>query len=97
TRPDVRNVVKGEPGWWVRLARGTIQTGRYWDVTEFDSARGSDAELVRTIDETLRGAVLERLESEVPLGAFLSGGIDSGLGVSYMGGALRGRLVTACP
>ena len=90
-----RNVCKVEPGCWLRLARGAIQTGRYWDVTEFDSARGSDAELVRTIDETLRGAVLERLESEVPLGAFLSGGIDSGLVVSYMAEALGDRLVTA--
>jgi asparagine synthase (glutamine-hydrolysing) len=39
--------------------------------------------------------VLARLESEVPLGAFLRGGIDSGLIVSYMAEALGDRLVTA--
>ena len=90
-----RDVHKVEPGCWLRLAGGTIQTERYWDVTEFDSAHGTDAELVSAIDETLRAAVLERLESEVPLGAFLSGGIDSGLVVSYMAEALGDRLVTA--
>ena len=51
-------------------------------------------ELLDDIDATLRAAVHDRLESEVPLGAFLSGGIDSGLVVSYMAEALGDRLVT---
>jgi len=46
------------------------------------------------VDDTLRTTVTDRLESEVPLGAFLSGGIDSGLVVSYMAEALGDRLVT---
>ena len=94
-RTAYKNVSKLEPGCWLRLANGAVTTGRYWDVTDFDSAAGSDEELIDTIDETLRQAVLERLESEVPLGAFLSGGIDSGLVVSYMAEGLGDRLVTA--
>ena len=65
-------------------------------LAEADSAdRHSDQELLGEIDATLRQAVHDRLESEVPLGAFLSGGIDSGLVVSYMAESLGDRLVTA--
>ena len=44
---------------------------RYWDVTEFDTDhRATRTAARRDIDETLREAVHDRLESEVPLGAF---------------------------
>ena len=82
------------PGHWLRIANGRIETRQYWDVREFDTDDRPDEELLKDIDETLRRAVHERLESEVPLGAFLSGGIDSGLIVSYMAEALGDRLVT---
>ncbi len=62
---------------------------------EFDTDDRSLEELLEDIDTTLRAAVHDRLESEVPLGAFLSGGIDSGLIVSYMAEVLGDRLVTA--
>jgi asparagine synthase (glutamine-hydrolysing) len=90
-----RNVYKLLPGHWLRAGNGRFETRQYWDVREFDTNGGDTAELLTEIDETLRTAVHERLESEVPLGAFLSGGIDSGLVVSYMAEALGDRLVTA--
>ncbi|MCC7009081.1 MAG: asparagine synthase (glutamine-hydrolyzing) [Acidobacteria bacterium] len=94
-RTIYRNVFKLEPGHWLRLANGRLETRQYWDVREFDTDHRPDVELLREIDSTLRAAVHDRLESEVPLGAFLSGGIDSGLVVSYMAEALGDRLVTA--
>jgi asparagine synthase (glutamine-hydrolysing) len=95
--PDsiVRAVRKLPPGHWLRLQDGRIEIQRYWDVTEFDTDTRDDAALVDAIDSELGRAVRARLESEVPLGAFLSGGIDSGLIVSYMAEALGDRLVTA--
>lgn len=90
-----RGVSKLEPGHWMRVAGGRVQVRQYWDVHEFDTETRPDAELLDIIDEELRRATHARLESEVPLGAFLSGGIDSGLIVSYMAEALPGRLVTA--
>ena len=90
-----RNVHKLMPGHWLRVADGKVETRQYWDVKEFDTDRRPDQELLGEIDATLRQAVHDRLESEVPLGAFLSGGIDSGLVVSYMAESLGDRLVTA--
>jgi asparagine synthase (glutamine-hydrolysing) len=79
----------------MRVAHGQIETQEYWDVVEFDTDRRAPGALVDAIDTELGAAVRARLESEVPLGAFLSGGIDSGLVVSYMAEALGDRLVTA--
>jgi asparagine synthase (glutamine-hydrolysing) len=89
-----RNVYKLMPGHWLRVSHGRLDTRQYWDVVEFDTDHRDTTELLADIDATLRSAVHERLESEVPLGAFLSGGIDSGLVVSYMAEALGDRLVT---
>jgi asparagine synthase (glutamine-hydrolysing) len=90
-----RDVFKLLPGHWLRIADGKLETRQYWDVQEFDTDDRPDDQLIEEIDATLRQAVVDRLESEVPLGAFLSGGIDSGLVVSYMAEALGDRLVTA--
>ena len=89
-----RDVFKLLPGHWMRVGRSGIQIREYWDVREFDTDARPETELLAEIDATLRTAVHDRLESEVPLGAFLSGGIDSGLVVSYMAEALADRLVT---
>jgi len=90
-----KNVFKLMPGHWLRASIRGLETREYWDVREFDTDHRPDSELLEEIDATLRHAVHDRLESEVPLGAFLSGGIDSGLVVSYMAEALGDRLVTA--
>jgi asparagine synthase (glutamine-hydrolysing) len=90
-----RGVHKLLPGHWMRVAGGRVEIRKYWDIEEFDTDQRPAEELIEDIDTTLRQAVNDRLESEVPLGAFLSGGIDSGLVVSYMAETLGDRLVTA--
>ena len=75
-----------------RTRRSTRSTGTS---SEFDTDRPATRRRSAQRSTTLlRDAVHDRLESEVPLGAFLSGGIDSGLVVSFMAEALGRRLVT---
>jgi asparagine synthase (glutamine-hydrolysing) len=89
-----RSVRKLEPGHWLLLKDGLVRTRKYWDVEAFDDdARGVEV-LDAQLQGDLRAAVAERLESEVPLGAFLSGGLDSGLIVSYMAEALERPVLT---
>ncbi|MCS6778612.1 MAG: asparagine synthase (glutamine-hydrolyzing) [Geminicoccaceae bacterium] len=84
TRSILEGVAKLAPGTWLRIdARGEIATGRYWDPVEL-VARGlaepfaaSEDELLDRFEDLLFDAVRRRLVSDVPLGAFLSGGIDS--------------------
>jgi asparagine synthase (glutamine-hydrolysing) len=89
------NVYKLPAASTLTASRAGVKISKYWDVVEFDTDDRPDADIVDEIDRRLRGAVTQRLESEVPLGAFLSGGLDSGLVVSYMAEALTDRLVTA--
>jgi asparagine synthase (glutamine-hydrolysing) len=90
-----RHVRKLEPGCWLHVANGRIATACYWDVTEFGTDHRDQAAQLADVEATLGIAVRDRLESEVPLGAFLSGGIDSGLVVSFMAEALADPVVTA--
>jgi asparagine synthase (glutamine-hydrolysing) len=79
-----RHVKKLEPGHWLRLRRGVLEIRKYWDIDRFDDWHGSEQEAVDLVEQQIQERVAERLESEVPLGAFLSGGIDSGIVVSCM-------------
>jgi asparagine synthase (glutamine-hydrolysing) len=87
-RTVYKHVRKLEPGHWLSVRDGRITTARYWDLERFDDHQGTATALGEELATLLRDAVTDRLESEVPLGAFLSGGIDSGLVVSYMAEAM---------
>ena len=67
------------PGHWLAFEDGVVSTRQYWDVPgrEGVSARRSDPDTVSRFGELLQESVRLRLMADVPLGVFLSGGIDS--------------------
>jgi asparagine synthase (glutamine-hydrolysing) len=83
-----RNVFKLEPGHTLTLRRGgTDCTPRqYWDVRFDARASGSEQDIACELIERLREAVAAHMVADVPLGAFLSGGVDSSAVVAMMAG-----------
>jgi len=79
-----RAIRKLEPAHWLRWRNGNIETGRYWQPDFTKKIDISEEEAGERTIEILRDAVKVRLMSEVPLGAFLSGGIDSSAVVALM-------------
>ena len=67
---------------------------RWWDVSFADRARGGVAALEEELLQRLRDGVTSRMVADVPLGAFLSGGVDSSAVVALMAEASRQAVKT---
>jgi asparagine synthase (glutamine-hydrolysing) len=79
-----QSIRKLEPGHWLLWRDGEIKTERYWQLDFSNKIDISEQEAGERVVDLLREAVRVRLMSEVPLGAFLSGGIDSSAVVALM-------------
>jgi len=90
--PDPRSIYtavnKLPPGHTLTLerGRGMAEPSRYWDPVFGAENGASEASLIEELRERLNEAVAIRLIAEVPLGAFLSGGVDSSAVVATMAG-----------
>lgn len=78
-----KDIHKLPPGHWMMLENGRLTIKQYWNVEPMD-VPNSDQACVEKLTELIRDAVKIRMIADVPLGAFLSGGIDSSTIVSFM-------------
>src|SRR3954452_17812620 len=79
-----RNVRKLPPGHLLRWRDGRAQLSKYWEVDAREPFNGSDGEAAAALRGILADTVRSHMISDVPLGAFLSGGVDSSVVVGLM-------------
>lgn len=93
----VAGVRKLPAGHYLPLQRGKPLTvpRQWWDIDFTQRARGSADDLADELLQRMRQAVTSRMVADVPLGAFLSGGVDSSAVVALMAEA-SGQAVRTC-
>ena len=79
-----KQIRKLEPGHWLRWKAGEIETRRYWLPDFSKKIKISEEDAILETTRILRKSTRLRMISEVPLGAFLSGGVDSSCVVALM-------------
>ncbi|MDH3314153.1 MAG: amidotransferase 1, exosortase A system-associated [Gammaproteobacteria bacterium] len=95
-RTIFKRVLKLSPGCTLTLRRGqpASQPVEYWDVPFKVGTAPTEHEAGEELIHRLRESVKLRLISDVPLGAFLSGGVDSSAVVAMMSGLVAEPVVT---
>jgi asparagine synthase (glutamine-hydrolysing) len=88
-RTILKGVHKLPPASYLTLKDGQVEVRRYWDAASVPLEDWSDNDAVDALRERLRHAVIGQMMADVPLGAFLSGGIDSSAIVALMSEASR--------
>ncbi len=83
-RTGFAGVSKLPPAHWLEYDGGRVTTGCYWTLSYEPKLAVSEAEATEGVLARLREAVALRMISDVPLGAFLSGGVDSSVVVALM-------------
>jgi asparagine synthase (glutamine-hydrolysing) len=79
----LQGIYKLEPGHYATFADGRLTVRRWWDMTFAPEERG-DAQWADAVRDAVGSAVQRQMVSDVPLGSFLSGGIDSSAIVAFM-------------
>jgi len=84
----LKGVHKIPPAHFLRYRDGEVSVHRYWDAAAVPLREWRDDDAAEALKAALRKAVRRQLMADVPLGAFLSGGIDSSSIVAFMSEAV---------
>ncbi len=79
-----KNIYSVEPGHYLEIKKGNIRKVEYWDIPLPQKKDLGKKYYIKKIRELLTESVKLRMISDVPLGAYLSGGLDSSIVVSIM-------------
>jgi asparagine synthase (glutamine-hydrolysing) len=90
----VEGIEKLLPGQWMEWKRGAIRTDRYWLLPRGKEEQWTPETAEAELDRLLKQSVREHLLADVPLGVWLSGGLDSSSLVHYAAEASASRLKT---
>ncbi len=86
-------ITKVLPGAWLEFKNGNLSAGRYW-TNQFRPQKWSLEDATARLDELLASSIAEHLISDVPLGVWASGGLDSSAILHYAAQASNGPLNT---
>jgi asparagine synthase (glutamine-hydrolysing) len=83
-RAIFKGVRKLAPGHYLTFKAGKIAVRQYWQIGTAEQFQGTADEAAHALESVLADAVESHMVSDVPLGAFLSGGVDSSVVVGLM-------------
>jgi asparagine synthase (glutamine-hydrolysing) len=81
-----KNVHKLPPAHYLTYQNGKLQVKQYWELVHAPDFKKSEEDFAAGLRELMTASLKTRMISDVPLGAFLSGGIDSSVVVGLMSG-----------
>lgn len=93
-RTIYNNIFKLEPGHYLVCSKSGLKKREYWDISFKENHHNDVNTASAKLYDVLNESVKLRMISDVPLGAFLSGGIDSSGVVGLMSGQQEGKVTT---
>lgn len=89
-----KNILQLPAGHWMRVSANEFKIQQYWDVPLGETLDVSESQALEDIERLLRQSMTRRLIADVPVGAFLSGGMDSSTLVYLMKEQRHDRIKT---